>query len=92
MQAYPQLGRAFRQEWYRGQAEDVFSATARNARVTVPYGSFRRALRTKETTVLEPGIVDAKFYVRGIGEVIEEQIAGGGQPEVLRLVEVIDAS
>jgi hypothetical protein len=86
MQAHPQLGRRFRQEWYRGQAEDVFKVIARSARVTTPAGSFRHALRTAEWTALEPDVLDNKFYVRGIGEVAEVSVKG--PREVLRLVEV----
>jgi hypothetical protein len=87
MQAHPQLGRKFRQEWYQGQAEDVFKVIDRSAAVTVPYGSFRHALRTAETNALEPDVLDNKYYVRGIGEVVE--VAVKGPREVLRLVEII---
>jgi hypothetical protein len=86
MQAHPELGRRFRQEWYRGEAEDTFSAVDRQASVSVPYGHFDHALRTRETTALEPGVVDAKFYVRGVGEVVEQAVKG--PEEELRLVEV----
>jgi hypothetical protein len=87
MQARPQLGRPFRQEWYRGQAEDVFAAIDLDTPITVPYGSFRHALRTRETTALEPGVVDNKLYVRGIGEVAE--LAVKGPRENLVLVDVL---
>jgi hypothetical protein len=87
MQAHPQLGRRFRQEWYRGQAEDVFKVIDRSAAVTVPYGSFRHALRTAEWTALEPEVLDNKYYVRGIGEVAELSVKG--PRETLRLVEII---
>jgi hypothetical protein len=87
MQAHPQLGRPFRQEWSAGQAEDVFRAVDRAARVTVPFGSFTGALRTREWTALEPGVVDAKFYVRGIGEVFEGSTSG--PTERLQLVEIL---
>jgi hypothetical protein len=87
MQAHPQLGRKFRQEWYRGQAEDVFKVVDRSAAVTVPYGRFRHALRTEETNALEPNVLDNKYYVRGIGEVAE--LAVKGPREALRLVEII---
>jgi len=87
MQAHPQLGRRFRQEWYRGQAEDVFKVIDRSARVTVPYGSFRHALRTAEWTALEPEVLDNKFYVRGVGEVAEVSVKG--PRETLRLVEIV---
>jgi hypothetical protein len=87
MQAHPQLGRSFRQEWYQGQAEDVFKVIDHSAPVTVPYGSFRHALRTAETTALEPGVLDNKYYVRGIGEVAE--LAVRGPREEFKLVEII---
>jgi hypothetical protein len=87
MQAHPQLGRKFRQEWYQGHAEDVFKVIDRSAAVTVPYGSFRHALRTEETTALEPAVVDNKYYLKGIGEVAE--LAVRGPREEFKLVEII---
>jgi hypothetical protein len=87
MQAHPQVGRRFRQEWYQGHAEDVFRVISRSAPVTVPFGSFRHALRTEETTALEPDVLDNKYYVKHIGEVAE--LAIKGPPEGLKLVEII---
>ena len=87
MQAHPQLGRRFRQEWSEGQAEDVFKVVSRSSRIRVPYGSFRHALRTEETNALEPDVLDNKYYVRGIGEVAELSVKG--PREALRLVEII---
>jgi len=87
MQARPQIGRWFRQEWYRGQAEDRFRALSTSASITVRYGSFRNALRTEERTNLEPGVIDNKYYVRGLGEVKELTVKGGR--EVLQLVDVL---
>ena len=87
MQAHPQVGRRFRQEWYQGQAEDVFKVIDRSAAVTVPYGSFRHALRTEETNALEPNVLDNKYYVKGVGEVAELSVKG--PQEALKLVEII---
>jgi hypothetical protein len=87
MQKHPQIGRRFRQEWYAGQAEDVYKAIEASATVTVPFGTFRHALRTAEFTALEPGVLDNKYYVRGIGVVAE--LAVKGPEERLRLVEII---
>lgn len=87
MQAHPQLDRKFRQEWYQGHAEDQFSLIDRSTPVTVPYGSFDHALRTRETTVLEPAVVDSKYYVQGVGEVAELSVKG--PHEAFRLVEII---
>jgi hypothetical protein len=65
----------------------VFKVVSRSARVTVPYGSFRHALRTEETTALEPGVLDNKYFVKGIGEVSELSVKG--PRETLHLVEII---
>jgi hypothetical protein len=83
MQAHPQLHRRFRQEWAPPSAEDQFSVISRGLPVTVPYGQFRHALRTRETTAVEPGVVDRKVYVRGIGEVVERSVRGGRDRLVL---------
>ena len=87
IQAQPQIGRWFRQEWYRGQAEDRYRALSTSASVTVRYGSYRGALRTEERTDLEPGVVDNKYYVRGLGVIKELSVKGG--TEVLQLVDVL---
>jgi hypothetical protein len=43
----------------------------------------KRALLTKEWTPLEPGVLDHKVYVRGIGMVKEETVKGGDERSVL---------
>jgi len=87
MQRHPQIGPEFRQEWLPGEAEDVFTAIAEKATVSVPIGSFKHALLTQETTALEPDVVDHKYHVRGIGEVTEVSVKGA--QEKLELVEII---
>jgi hypothetical protein len=87
MQAHPQLGRKFRQEWYRGQAEDVFEAMSTGATRTVPFGTFTGLLRTRETNALEPGVRDNKYYARGIGSINELTVHGGN--ERLNLVDIL---
>src|SRR4051812_9650132 len=84
MQSAPETGRRFRQEWSKGHAEDQFKAVDRSASISVPYRASRNALRTEETTALEPGVLDNKYYVRGVGEV--EEVAVKGPREKLRLV------
>jgi hypothetical protein len=87
MQAQPELHRRFRQEWLKGQAEDAFNTVDLSTSVSVPYGSFRGALRTEERTALEPKVLDNKYYVQGVGEVVEKSIKG--PREILRLVDVV---
>jgi hypothetical protein len=76
MPADPTVGAGGYQEYYKGQALDRYVVVSLNASVNVPYGSFSGCLLTKETTALEPGIVDHKYYVKGVGQVAEEAIKG----------------
>lgn len=87
MQVHPQIGRWFRQEWLPGQAQDTYRALSTKAAIAVRYGSFQHALRTEERTALEPGVIDNKYYVRGLGEVKEVTVRGGN--ESLELVAVL---
>jgi hypothetical protein len=77
MPAHPRVGRSFAQEHLPGHAEDHFRVIGRHASVSVPLGVFsRRALLTHEWTPLEPGVLDGKWYVKGIGEVRESALTG----------------
>jgi hypothetical protein len=87
MPARPRVGQSFRQELYAGHAEDHFRVLSLNASVSVPYISSRHALLTKEWTPLEPGVIDHKLYVRGVGTVKEEMLKGGSERNVLVAVQ-----
>lgn len=50
---------------------------------TVPYGSFADLLVTEDTTPLEPGLVERKYYARGVGPVLAETVSGGSGREEL---------
>jgi hypothetical protein len=86
MPAHPRLGEHHRQEYYKGHAEDQFRVASLHSRIKVPYGDFPGALQTREWTRLEPDVLDAKYYVRGIGEVYEGSLKG--PREVFKLVAV----
>ena len=83
MPARPQVGQSFKQESYKGHAEDYFRVTSLNASVRVPYGNFRGVLRTEEWSPLEPGVLDSKYYVRGIGQVKQVSVKGPREHSVL---------
>jgi hypothetical protein len=74
MPANPRLGASGRQEYYKGQAEDHF-------KVIGLFGSdaTKNALLTEEWTPLEPGTIDHKLYVRGVGTVLEQTERGGSE-------------
>jgi hypothetical protein len=83
MPARPRVGQSFRQEFYKGQAEDHFQVLSLSATVRVPYVASKHALLTKEWTPLEPDVLDHKLYVRGIGMVKEQTVKGGDERAVL---------
>ncbi len=83
MKAHPRVGVTYRQEFSPDVAEDQATVLSRDAAVTVPYGSFRNVLRTKDFTALEPSTVENKFYARGIGSVLEKLVRGGRERVVL---------
>jgi hypothetical protein len=67
MPGRPRVGQTFRQEYYRGHAEDHFEIVSLSANVKVPYVSSRGALESREWSPLEPGLSERKYYVRGVG-------------------------
>jgi hypothetical protein len=79
MPAHPRPGQSGRQEFLKGQAEDHFRVLNLNTRVSVPYVTSSHALLTEEWTPLEPGKLDHKLYVRGIGTVLEKAVKGGDE-------------
>ena len=75
--AHPRVGQSARQEYYKGHAEDRFKVIGLFNTVS-PRGP-ANTLLTEETTRLEPGTVDHKLYVRGIGTVLEQTERGGDE-------------
>ena len=77
MPGHPTVGQTGRQEYLRGHAEDHFEVVSLSATIRAPYTSSQHALLTKEWTPLEPGVTDHKYYVRGVGTVLEQTVKGG---------------
>jgi hypothetical protein len=90
MTAHPMVGQSFKQEDYPGHAEDVFTIRDLNAHISVPVIASHHAMLTQETTPLEPGVLDHKYYIRDIGTVREVTVKGG--TESLWLVSVTHAA
>jgi hypothetical protein len=83
MPAHPAVGDSGRQEHYSSRADDRFQALDLDATVRTPFVASRHALLTKEWTPLEPGVIDHKFYVRGVGTVREQTVQGGDERAAL---------
>ena len=77
MPAHPRVGQTGSQEYYKGHAEDHFKVLASSHCRQPP--APKNALLVQETTPLEPGTVDHKLYVRGIGTVLEQTERGGDE-------------
>jgi hypothetical protein len=83
MEGHPRVGDTYRQEYYKGHAVDVGRVLRTGVSVTVPYGRFRGALQTRDWSPLEPGVVEHKYFARGIGEVKSVMVKGGAEHMVL---------
>jgi hypothetical protein len=83
--ANPEVGQAYRQEYYKGQAEDKAKVISLEAQASVPFGSFDGVLETADVNPLnEPKpAVEHKFYARDVGPVLVIGISGGGGREEL---------
>jgi hypothetical protein len=91
MPADPKVGDSYRQEYYRGEAEDMaevisLNGAALNDAVSTPYDSFGDdVLVTKDWNPLEPDILEHKYYAPGIGLIGETKVTGPSEK-----VELID--
>jgi hypothetical protein len=83
MPARPRVGISYRQEYYRGHAEDRAKILSLGEQAEVPFGHFDRVLLTKEWNPLEPKVLEYKLYARGVGPVLALTISGGSDREEL---------
>ena len=85
MEAHPEVGDFYRQEFDLGNAEDFARVAALNDTVTVPAGRFTQCLRSTETTPLEPNLKEAKWYAAGIGNVLTKDLVSGETSQLVRI-------
>lgn len=83
MEAHSQPGDLYYQEMAAGVGEDQATVRSLNSSTCVPYGCFDHVLRIRETNRLEPGVVDQKYYAKGIGFIRSDMIAGGDEHDAL---------
>jgi len=71
MEASPQVGDSYRQEYSRGVAEDMADVVSLTESVEVPYGSFTNCLKTRDYSALDTAVApEYKFYAAGVGQVL----------------------
>ena len=81
--ADPQPGMTYRQEYYAGEAEDLARVLSIDELASVPYGDFEQVLMTRDWTPLDPGLLEHKFYAKGVGLVLALAVAGASDREEL---------
>jgi hypothetical protein len=86
MPANPEPGMAYRQEYYKGVAEDKGAViTVGQEQVEVPFGHFDAdVLMTRDLVPTEPKVQELKFYAPGVGPVLSVHTDGaGGRAELV---------
>ena len=79
----PRPGLSYRQEHYRGEAEDRGSIVSVGEQAEVPAGHYRPVLMTRDENPLEPKILEFKFFAKGVGPVLAVGVSGGSDREEL---------
>jgi hypothetical protein len=79
----PQVGVAYREEYYEGEAEDRGQILSVAEQAMVPAGHFRDVLLIKETTPLHRRVLEYKLYAPGVGPVLVFGVSGGSDVERL---------
>ena len=85
MPANPQVGMAYREEYFFNHAEDRAEITGTGLTVTIPFGTYTNCIKTRNWTELEPDLNENKFYAPGIGMVKETDLKDNSE---LRLIAV----
>ena len=92
MPASPEPGMSFRQEYYKGQAEDHGEVLALDEQASVQAGDYDGLLQTADTTPLEPDVLEHKYYADGVGLVLTIDKEAGGREELLSVTQVPPAA
>ena len=87
MLADPEVGDAYRQEYYEDEAEDLGEVHAVGGSETVPAGTFEDLVVIREWNPLDPDVVEDKYHAPGVGVVLEVKVEGGdGRVELIEFV------
>ena len=89
MPGTPEVGLAYRQEYYAGEAEDNGQVLSVSEMADTAAGHFDDVLLTKDTITIEPDVLEYKLYAPGVGPVLVFGVSGGsGREELMQITEV----
>jgi hypothetical protein len=80
----PDRGEAYAEENAPGVAEDQARVVSLHAEAKVPAGEFDDALKTENTTPLEPDVLENKYYAPGVGMVLTIDRQDGTRDRLVR--------
>jgi hypothetical protein len=86
MLASPRVGKTYRQELKWVDAEDVASVLSVNANESVSNGAFTcnsQCLETRDFSGVEPDADEHKYYLPGVGLMLEVDLTNGARNELL---------
>jgi len=87
MEATPQVGDVYRQEFLLGEAEDMGEVLEVNGSETAPAaGCTADCVVTKDFTPLEPDAIEYKYFAPGIGNIVTINAETGDREELVELV------
>ncbi len=86
MKAKPKVGETYRQEYYKGEAEDTAKVLSITETVKVPAGTFKNCLKTLDHNPLDPvGTDEHKYYCPEVkGFALEVGVESGERIELVK--------
>lgn len=86
MKANPAVGETYRQEYYKGEAEDWAAVLSLTESVSIPFGSYGDVLMTNERSALDtPPVYEHKYYAKGVGFIMTRYLEGGFEMKLTEL-------
>ncbi len=78
MKGNPKVGDIYRQEYFKGEAEDIAQVTALGVQLNTSLGFFSDCLETREWTPLEKGSFERKYYCPQVRTLVYEMDESSG--------------
>lgn len=87
IKARHQVGDSYRQEYYRGEAEDIRDVVAIDQTVTIDRGTYTGCVKMYDWTPLDPDSREHKYYCPEVGALVfNENITNGKKAELTEIV------
>lgn len=86
VKAKPVVGETYREEYYRGEAEDMAKIVSTTETVKTALGTYSDCVKTENWTPLDPEVKEAKYYCKDVGgTVLELNVADDERDELIKV-------